>query len=166
MPLALLSAPRDTEVLVMEMAMRGLGQIEQLCEIAEPDVAAITNIGPVHLELLGTLEAIAAAKAEILHGLGAEGRAVIPEDAEALSPHLHDRAHHLHLRSRRRRLRRVHGGRPAAGTRCRDRDPARGGRFELPFTEAHNLANVALRGRDRGGARPRCRGDGRRARRG
>ena len=97
MPLALLAAPRDTEILVMEMAMRGSGQITQLCEIAEPDVAAITNVGPVHLELLGTIEAIAAAKAEILAGLGyrrggdaAGGRAVVPEDAEALEPHLHD----------------------------------------------------------------------------
>ena len=53
-------------MLVLEMAMRGLGQIAELCEIAEPDVGAITNVGPVHLELLGTIEAIAEAKAEIL----------------------------------------------------------------------------------------------------
>ena len=52
---------------------------------------AITNIGPVHLELLGTLEAIAEAKAEILAELGERGRAVVPADAEALEPHLHDR---------------------------------------------------------------------------
>ncbi len=52
----------------------GMGQIAELCEIAEPDVAAITNVGPVHLELLGTLEAIAEAKAEILAGLGERGR--------------------------------------------------------------------------------------------
>ena len=56
----------------MEMAMRGIGQIAELCEIAEPDVAAITNVGPVHLELLGTLDAIVEAKAEILHGLAGE----------------------------------------------------------------------------------------------
>ena len=71
--------------------MRGRGQIAELCEIAEPDVAAITNIGPVHLELLGTLEAIAEAKAEILAELRERGRAVVPADAEALEPHLHDR---------------------------------------------------------------------------
>ena len=69
LPLAVLGAPPETEALVLEMAMRGIGQIAELCEIAEPDVAAITNIGPVHLELLGTLEAIAEAKAEILAGL-------------------------------------------------------------------------------------------------
>ncbi len=73
LPLALLEAPPETEVLVLEMAMRGIGQIAELCAIAEPDVAAITNVGPVHLELLGTLEAIAEAKAEILDGPAAGG---------------------------------------------------------------------------------------------
>jgi len=88
MPLALLSAPPETEVLVMEMAMRGSGQIAELCAIAEPDVAAITNVGPVHLGLLGSVEAIAAAKAEILSGLSAEGRAVVPAGSGPLGPHL------------------------------------------------------------------------------
>ena len=70
LPLAILAAPPGTEVLVLEMAMRGVGQIAELCEIAEPDVGVITNVGPVHLELLGTLEAIAEAKAEILSASG------------------------------------------------------------------------------------------------
>jgi UDP-N-acetylmuramoyl-tripeptide--D-alanyl-D-alanine ligase len=91
LPLAILGAPPETEVLVLEMAMRGKGQIAELCEIAEPDVAAITNIGPVHLELLGTLEAITEAKAEILTGLRDRGTAVVPSDAEALEPHIHER---------------------------------------------------------------------------
>jgi UDP-N-acetylmuramoyl-tripeptide--D-alanyl-D-alanine ligase len=91
LPLAVLEAPPEAEVLVLEMAMRGRGQVAELCEIAEPNVAAITNIGPVHLELLGTLEAIAEAKAEILAELTERERAVIPADAEALEPHLHDR---------------------------------------------------------------------------
>ena len=90
LPLAILAAPPGTEVLVLEMAMRGVGQIAELCEIAEPDVGVITNVGPVHLELLGTLEAIAEAKAEILRCLGPEGRAIVPVDAEALEPHLGD----------------------------------------------------------------------------
>src|SRR4029079_5560415 len=90
LPLAILEAPPETEALVLEMAMRGRGQIAELCEIAEPDVGAITNIGPVHLELLGTMEAIAEAKVEILMGLRDRGRAVIPADEEALEPHLHD----------------------------------------------------------------------------
>ena len=119
LPLTILAAPPETEVLVLEMAMRGMGQIAELCEIAEPDVAAITNVGPVHLELLGTLEAIVEAKAEILGGLGPAGRAVVPSDAEALEPHLARRARDDHLRPRRRRLR---GRRPAR----RGRQPRRG----------------------------------------
>ncbi|HEY3021334.1 MAG TPA: Mur ligase family protein, partial [Solirubrobacteraceae bacterium] len=58
LPLTVLGAPADTEVLVLEMAMRGAGQIAELAAIAEPDVGVVTNVGPVHLELLGTLEAI------------------------------------------------------------------------------------------------------------
>jgi UDP-N-acetylmuramoyl-tripeptide--D-alanyl-D-alanine ligase len=141
MPLAILAAPPETEVLVMEMAMRGMGQIAELCEIAEPDVAAITNIGPVHLELLGTLEAIVEAKAEILHGLGDEGRAVVPEDEEALSPHLRDSLEVFTfgpggdvfaLSSS------VEGGR----TRARIGTPHGEADFEFPFSEAHNLRNA------------------------
>ncbi len=53
--------------------MRGAGQIAELAAIAEPDVGVIVSIGPVHLELLGTIERIAAAKAELIAGL-APGR--------------------------------------------------------------------------------------------
>src|SRR5213079_1007228 len=91
LPLAILAAPPETEVLVLEMAMRGKGQIAELCGIAEPGIGAITNIGPVHLELLGTIEAIAEAKAEILTGIGPRGVAIVPADADALEPHLDDR---------------------------------------------------------------------------
>ncbi len=68
LPLTVLEAPEDTDVLVLEMAMRGAGQIAELAAIAEPEVAVITNVGPVHVELLGSVEAIAAAKAEVLGG--------------------------------------------------------------------------------------------------
>ncbi len=66
LPLTLLEAPDDTDVLVLEMAMRGAGQIAELAAIAAPEIAVITNVGPVHVELLGSVEAIAAAKAEVL----------------------------------------------------------------------------------------------------
>src|SRR5262249_43193750 len=66
LPLTVLSAPPGTEALVLEMAMRGAGQIAELTAIAEPDVGVIVNVGPVHLELLGSIEAIAAAKAELI----------------------------------------------------------------------------------------------------
>jgi UDP-N-acetylmuramoyl-tripeptide--D-alanyl-D-alanine ligase len=94
LPLALLSAPADTELLVLELAMRGAGQIAELTAIAEPDVGVIVNIGPAHLELLGTLEAIAAAKAELIAGLapgapgGAQASVVIPAAEPLLEPHL------------------------------------------------------------------------------
>jgi UDP-N-acetylmuramoyl-tripeptide--D-alanyl-D-alanine ligase len=88
LPLAVLAAPMDTEVLVLEMAMRGAGQIAELTAIAEPDVGVIVNVGPVHLELLGTLAAVAAAKAELIAGLAPGATAVVPVDEPLLAPHL------------------------------------------------------------------------------
>jgi UDP-N-acetylmuramoyl-tripeptide--D-alanyl-D-alanine ligase len=88
LPLALLAAPPDTELLVLEMAMRGAGQIAELASIAEPDVGVIVNVGPVHLELLGSLEAIAAAKAELIAGLAAGSTVVVPAEDPLLEPHL------------------------------------------------------------------------------
>jgi UDP-N-acetylmuramoyl-tripeptide--D-alanyl-D-alanine ligase len=87
LPLELLAAPAGTEVLVLEMAMRGPGQIAELARVAEPDVGVIVSIGPAHLEQLGTIEAIAAAKAELLRGLPAGGVAVLPADERLLDPH-------------------------------------------------------------------------------
>ncbi|HST34372.1 MAG TPA: UDP-N-acetylmuramoyl-tripeptide--D-alanyl-D-alanine ligase [Solirubrobacteraceae bacterium] len=88
LPLALLAAPADTEVLVLEMAMRGAGQIAELTAIAEPDVGVIVNVGPVHLGLLGSLEAIAAAKAELIAGLASGSTVVVPVEDPLLAPHL------------------------------------------------------------------------------
>ena len=69
MPLEILAAPEGTDVLVLEAAMRGFGQIATLAAICEPSVAVITNIGPVHLEQVGSLEGVARAKAELFAGL-------------------------------------------------------------------------------------------------
>jgi UDP-N-acetylmuramoyl-tripeptide--D-alanyl-D-alanine ligase len=90
LPLELLAAPAETEVLVLEMAMRGPGQIAELAAIAEPDVGAIVSVGPVHLELLGSVEAIAAAKAELIAALPPGGTAVIPAGERLLEQHLRD----------------------------------------------------------------------------
>jgi UDP-N-acetylmuramoyl-tripeptide--D-alanyl-D-alanine ligase len=141
LPLTILAAPPETEVLVLEMAMRGVGQIAELCEIAEPDVAAITNVGPVHLELLGTLEAIAEAKAEIIAGLGEDGIAVVPVDAEALVPHLHDTLETLTFGP---------GGevfalepqRVDGAIETTIETPDGEARVTLPFNEAHNVLNA------------------------
>ena len=90
LPLEILGAPAGTEVLVLEMAMRGAGQIAELVWVAEPDVGVIVSIGPVHLELLGSIEAIAAAKAELIAGLAPGATAVIPAGEKLLEPHLRD----------------------------------------------------------------------------
>jgi UDP-N-acetylmuramoyl-tripeptide--D-alanyl-D-alanine ligase len=87
LPLAVLDAPAGTEVLVLELAMRGAGQIAELTAIAEPDVGVIVNVGPVHLELLGTIEAVAEAKAELLRDMRAGGTAVVPAAEPLLDPH-------------------------------------------------------------------------------
>jgi len=88
LPLEILSAPAGTEVLVLEMAMRGAGQIAELAAIAEPDVGVIVSVGPVHLELLGTIEAIAAAKAELIAALAPGATAIVPANEPLLAPHL------------------------------------------------------------------------------
>jgi UDP-N-acetylmuramoyl-tripeptide--D-alanyl-D-alanine ligase len=141
LPLAICSAPPETEAMVLEMAMRGMGQIAELCGIAEPDVGVITNIGPVHLELLGTLEAIAEAKAEILNGLSPRGVAVIPEDAEALAPHVSDTLRTLAFGPggdvfARSATAEDRGMVASVGTPHGDAE------FSFPFTEAHNLLNA------------------------
>jgi UDP-N-acetylmuramoyl-tripeptide--D-alanyl-D-alanine ligase len=90
LPLALLGAPAETELLVLELAMRGRGQIAQLTAIAEPDVGVIVNVGPAHLELLGSLEAIASAKAELIAGLAPGASAVVPAGEPLLAGHLRE----------------------------------------------------------------------------
>jgi UDP-N-acetylmuramoyl-tripeptide--D-alanyl-D-alanine ligase len=70
------------------MGMRGLGQIAELCAVACPDVGVITSIGPVHLELLGTVDRVAQAKAEVVAALPPGGTAVVPAHAPALEPYL------------------------------------------------------------------------------
>jgi UDP-N-acetylmuramyl pentapeptide synthase len=87
-PMTLLGLREDTEVAVIEMGMRGAGQITELTALAPPQVACITAIGPVHLEVLGSIENVAAAKAEILAALPRGGTAVVPADEPLLEPHL------------------------------------------------------------------------------
>jgi UDP-N-acetylmuramoyl-tripeptide--D-alanyl-D-alanine ligase len=90
LPLSVLEAPPDAEVLVLEMAMRGEGQIAELAAIAEPDVGVIVNVGPVHLELLGTVERVAAAKAELIRDLPSGAACVVPASEPLLEAHLRD----------------------------------------------------------------------------
>jgi UDP-N-acetylmuramoyl-tripeptide--D-alanyl-D-alanine ligase len=141
LPLTVLEAPEDTEVLVLEMAMRGAGQIAELATIAEPEVAVITNVGPVHVELLGSVAAIAAAKAEVLPALPAAGTAVVPAAAGELEPHLVQAPSLLRFGAG--------GDVYAARSRVADgltealvETPAGSQLFHFPFAEAHNLENA------------------------
>ena len=86
-PLTICRIDEDTELCISEMGMRGLGQIAELAAVARPDVAVITNVGPVHLELVGTIENVARAKGELLAALPPGGTAIVPDDP-LLEPYL------------------------------------------------------------------------------
>lgn len=141
LPLTILAAPDETDTLVLEMAMRGVGQIAELANIAEPDVGVITSVGPVHLELLGSVEAIAAAKAELIGGLQPGSPVVVPVDGGPLEPHLEGVANLVRFGS---------GGvvyadaveRGEGWTRAGVVTPSGSAEFVFPFTEEHNLENA------------------------
>ncbi len=138
LPLAVLGASEDAQALVLEMAMRGPGQIAQLTAIAEPDVGVIVNVGPAHLELLGSLEAIAAAKAELIAGLARGASVVVPAGEPLLAAHLRPELNtttfgedgDVRLIERREDglVRIVHGGREIE--------------LRPSFAQAHNLRNL------------------------
>lgn len=81
----LLATTPQTRLLIVEMGMRGLGQIRPLTRAVSPDIALVLNIGTAHLGLLGSREAIAQAKCEIFEGLAPEGLAVIHGDDPLLA---------------------------------------------------------------------------------
>ncbi|HLB26052.1 MAG TPA: UDP-N-acetylmuramoyl-tripeptide--D-alanyl-D-alanine ligase [Dehalococcoidia bacterium] len=80
LPLTLLHLTEEHERAVLEMAMYGPGEIDLLCRIARPDIGVVTNVGPVHLERLGSMGAIAAAKAELVQALPPDGLAILNGD--------------------------------------------------------------------------------------
>lgn len=90
-PLTLLQLRPEHEVLVVEMAMRGREQIRYLAKLAAPKYGLITNIGVSHLELLGSQEAIADAKAELLEELPPDGVGILNRD-DPFFPRLKERA--------------------------------------------------------------------------
>jgi UDP-N-acetylmuramoyl-tripeptide--D-alanyl-D-alanine ligase len=138
LPLTILEAERGTEALVLEMAMRGAGQIAELAAIAEPDVGVVVNVGPVHLELLGTIEAVAAAKAELIRDLRPGAVAVVPAGEPLLEPHMRDDVETITFGP---------GGDVSfealegelARFRVRDHELA----LRLSYAEPHNLLNTA-----------------------
>jgi UDP-N-acetylmuramoyl-tripeptide--D-alanyl-D-alanine ligase len=79
-PLTLCRLEADTEVCILELAMRGFGQIAALCAIARPDIGVITNVGPVHLELVESVDGVRRAKGELVDALPPGGTAIVPAD--------------------------------------------------------------------------------------
>jgi UDP-N-acetylmuramoyl-tripeptide--D-alanyl-D-alanine ligase len=80
LPLTVLELNQQHQRVVLEMGMYDLGEIAHLCRIAQPQVGVVTNVGPVHLERLGTIERIAQAKTELVRALPAGGVAVLNAD--------------------------------------------------------------------------------------
>ncbi len=86
-PLTICRIEEDTELCISEMGMRGLGQIAWLASFVRPDIGVITNVGPVHLEIVETVENVARAKAELIDALPPGGTIVVP-DEPLLDPYL------------------------------------------------------------------------------
>ena len=80
LPVTILGAPADTEVLVLEMGMRALGEITRLCRVGRPDVGVVTAVAASHTETLGGLDGVARAKGELVEALPAGGTAILNAD--------------------------------------------------------------------------------------
>jgi UDP-N-acetylmuramoyl-tripeptide--D-alanyl-D-alanine ligase len=89
LPLTLLGLDDSHERVVLEMGMYDLGEIRGLCAIARPHVGIVTNVGPTHLERLGTIQRIAQAKAELVQALPPDGVAVLNHDDPFVRPMAH-----------------------------------------------------------------------------
>ncbi len=81
-PLTIGRVEPDTELCILELAMRGFGQIAELCAFARPDVGVVTMIAPVHIEKVGSLEGVIRAKSELVAALPPGGIAVVPAGFE------------------------------------------------------------------------------------
>jgi UDP-N-acetylmuramoyl-tripeptide--D-alanyl-D-alanine ligase len=134
LPLTFFRLEPETEIVVAEMGMRGIGQIASLCAIARPTVALVTHVGPEHLELLGTVERVAEANAEAVAALPSRGTAVVPASAVELEPYL-DRDDIVIRRFESQDAELSDGrGRFAIDGRVVE--------LELPFTQRHQAVNT------------------------
>lgn len=94
LPVTILGAADDAEVLVLEMGMRGFGEIARLCEIGRPTVGVVTAVGYSHTERVGGIDGVARAKRELVESLEAGGTAVLNADDERVAGMAaHTRAH-------------------------------------------------------------------------
>ncbi len=103
LPLTVLGLDQDTDIAVLEMGMSARGEIEFLTKLASPDAVVITNIGESHLLDLGSREAIAEAKLEILQGLKKGGLAVLNGDEPLLMDRIKEHKGNIHVQTFGRR---------------------------------------------------------------
>jgi UDP-N-acetylmuramoyl-tripeptide--D-alanyl-D-alanine ligase len=82
LPVTILNATDDVEALVLEMGMRGFGEIARLCAIARPNIGVVTRIASAHTERVGDIDGVARAKSELVMSLDASGFAVLNADDE------------------------------------------------------------------------------------
>ena len=145
LPVSLLSMPPDSRFGVFEMGSNHPGEIRALCGLLEPDWGMVTNVGPVHVEFFGTIDAIVAEKRDLLRFLPAEGRAFLNSD-EACHAQLRDgvRARVVTVSFNTEADYRVVGAGPGGGVF--EVQEASGGmeRLELKVPGRHNLANALL----------------------
>jgi UDP-N-acetylmuramoyl-tripeptide--D-alanyl-D-alanine ligase len=85
LPVTVIGAPDDTEVLVLEMGMRGFGEIARLCAVGRPDIGVVTSVAAAHTELVGGIDGVARAKAELVEALPSTGTAVLNADDERVA---------------------------------------------------------------------------------
>lgn len=147
LPLTLLEMATGTQFLVVELGMNAPGEIARLTATAEPDVGLVTCIAPVHLEGVGSIEGVAAAKGELFQGLAPAAWAVVPGDEALLDPYLAEVAEEHRVRFGRGANDdvRIVGLAPStvAGTAV---ELSLGGDslcFTLPLAGEHNVHNAA-----------------------
>ncbi len=110
LPTTILNCPDDAEVLIAEMGMRGFGEIERLCRVAAPHIGVVTRVAEAHSDLVSGIDGVAAAKAELVVALPADGTAILNADD--------DRVRRMRTRTSARSL--LFGEAPDADVRIRD----------------------------------------------
>lgn len=85
LPVTILGMPSDTEVLVLEMGMRGPGEIAKLCDVGRPDIGVVTVVADAHTGRLGGIDGVAAAKGELVAALAPDGTAILNADDDRVA---------------------------------------------------------------------------------
>jgi UDP-N-acetylmuramoyl-tripeptide--D-alanyl-D-alanine ligase len=144
LPITILNANENTQALVLEMGMRGFGEIAQMCEVARPDIGVVTVVGHSHTELLGGIDGVARAKRELVESLPVSGTAILnADDARVAAMATHTGAAVVTYGS--------NGDVQVSGVELDDSARARfsisspwgSGRVELAVSGAHMVGNAA-----------------------